>query len=82
MQLRDNVQFLERSMPTGSIKVLAGSSPDDAFSVDVGLGSTMTATDILDGIMRITGAETGSYKTAEFIVTTFQQQMQEILNDK
>lgn len=54
---------------------LAGSSPDDAFSVDVGLGSTMTATDILDGIMRIT-VKLAVTRPAEFIVITFQQQMQ------
>ena len=54
---------------------LAGSSPDDAFSVDVGLGSTMPATDILDGIMRIT-VKLAVTRPAEFIVITFQQQMQ------
>lgn len=54
---------------------LAGSTPEDAFSVDCGLGSTMTAVDILDGIMRIT-VKLAVTRPAEFIVITFQQQMQ------
>lgn len=54
---------------------LAGSVPEDAFSVDIGLGSTMTPTDILDGIMRIT-VKLAVTRPAEFIVITFQQQMQ------
>jgi phage tail sheath protein FI len=33
---------------------LAGASPDDAFSVFVGLGETMTPEDILEGILRVT----------------------------
>ena len=54
---------------------LAGATPEDAFSVDVGLGTTMTAVDILDGIMRIT-VKIAVTRPAEFIVITFQQQMQ------
>ncbi len=54
---------------------LAGAVPEDAFSVDIGLGSTMTPTDILDGIMRIT-VKLAVTRPAEFIVITFQQQMQ------
>ncbi|UII27387.1 phage tail sheath family protein [Fulvivirga maritima] len=54
---------------------LAGSTPEDAFSVDVGLGVTMTPTDVLDGIMRIT-VKLAVTRPAEFIVITFQQQMQ------
>jgi uncharacterized protein len=54
---------------------LAGAVPEDAFTVDIGLGSTMTATDILDGIMRIT-VKLAVTRPAEFIVITFQQQMQ------
>jgi phage tail sheath protein FI len=54
---------------------LAGATPEDAFSVDVGLGSTMTPVDILDGIMRIT-VKIAVTRPAEFIVITFQQQMQ------
>ncbi|MBK6265137.1 phage tail sheath family protein [Marivirga sp. S37H4] len=54
---------------------LAGSSPEDAFSVDVGLGVTMTPTDILDGIMHIS-VKLAVVRPAEFIVITIQQQMQ------
>lgn len=54
---------------------LAGSTPDDAFSVYVGLGETMTPEDILEGIMRIT-VGVAVTRPAEFIEITFQQQMQ------
>lgn len=54
---------------------LAGSTPEDAFSVDVGLGVTMTPTDILDGIMHIS-VKLAVVRPAEFIVITIQQQMQ------
>ena len=54
---------------------LAGSTPDDAFSVHVGLGETMTPEDILEGIMRIT-VLVAIVRPAEFIEITFQQQMQ------
>ncbi|WP_226935609.1 phage tail sheath C-terminal domain-containing protein [Janthinobacterium sp. GW458P] len=54
---------------------LAGASPDDAFSVAVGLNETMTADDILEGILRVTILVAVS-RPAEFIEITFQQQMQ------
>ena len=54
---------------------LAGSTPEDAFEVHVGLGDTMTPEDILEGIMRITVLVAIS-RPAEFIEITFQQQMQ------
>jgi phage tail sheath protein FI len=54
---------------------LAGASPDDAFSVHVGLGETMTPEDILEGILRVTVLVAIS-RPAEFIEITFQQQMQ------
>ena len=54
---------------------LAGASPEDAYSVHVGLGDTMTPEDILEGIMRITVLVAIS-RPAEFIEITFQQQMQ------
>ncbi len=54
---------------------LAGSTPEDAYSVQVGLGVTMTATDVLDGIMRIT-VLLAVVRPAEFIEITFQQQQQ------
>lgn len=54
---------------------LAGTSPDDAFSVFCGLGETMTPEDILEGILRVTVLVAIS-RPAEFIEITFQQQMQ------
>nr|DAV60963.1 MAG TPA: tail sheath protein [Caudoviricetes sp.] len=54
---------------------LAGSSPEDAYEVHIGLGDTMTAEDILEGTMRITVLVAIS-RPAEFIEITFQQQMQ------
>ena len=55
---------------------LAGASPDDAFSVFVGLGETMTPEDILEGILRVT-VLVAITRPAEFIEITFQQQMQQ-----
>jgi phage tail sheath protein FI len=54
---------------------LAGATPDDAFSVSVGLGETMTPEDILEGLMRVT-VLVAPTRPAEFIELTFQQQMQ------
>ncbi|MES2727642.1 MAG: phage tail sheath C-terminal domain-containing protein [Bacteroidota bacterium] len=54
---------------------LMGASASDAFSVDCGLGTTMTADDILNGIM-IVSIKVAVVRPAEFIVITFQQQMQ------
>ena len=54
---------------------LAGAVPDDAFSVHVGLGETMTPEDILEGVLRVTVLVAIS-RPAEFIEITFQQQMQ------
>lgn len=54
---------------------LAGSVPADAYSVAVGLDSTMTGEDILNGLMNIT-IEVAVAHPAEFIVITFQQEMQ------
>jgi uncharacterized protein len=53
---------------------LAGAVPEDAFSVHVGLGESMTAEDILEGILRVTVLVAMS-RPAEFIEITFQQQM-------
>jgi len=55
---------------------LAGAAPEQAFDVQIGLGSTMTPTDILDGKMLIT-VKVALVRPAEFIVITFQQQMQQ-----
>ncbi len=66
------VNFLANVWKRGG---LAGAVPDDAFSVHVGLGETMTPEDILEGILRVTVLVAIS-RPAEFIEITFQQQMQ------
>jgi phage tail sheath protein FI len=53
---------------------LMGAVPEDAFSVHVGLGETMTPNDILEGILRVT-VLVAMVRPAEFIEITFQQQM-------
>jgi uncharacterized protein len=54
---------------------LAGSAPDDAFSVSCGLGETMTPQDILDGVMRVS-LMIAILRPAEFIPITIEQRMQ------
>jgi len=66
------VNFLTEKWKQGA---LAGASPDDAFEVQVGLGTTMTGLDILEGKMLIT-VKLAIVRPAEFIVVTFEQQMQ------
>lgn len=53
---------------------LMGASASDAFSVQCGLGTTMTGDDILNGFMNVT-VKVAVVRPAEFIVITFQQQM-------
>ncbi len=55
---------------------LAGAKPEDAFYVRVGLGTTMTAQDILEGRMNV---EIGMavVRPAEFIILKFSHKMQE-----
>jgi phage tail sheath protein FI len=55
---------------------LAGAKPDQAFFVNVGLGTTMTAQDILDGFMYV---EIGmaAVRPAEFIILKFSHKLQE-----
>lgn len=53
---------------------LAGATPEDAFVVEIGLGTTMTPEDILEGIIRIT-VLLALQRQAEFVEVTFQQQM-------
>ena len=52
---------------------LQGASPADAFSVECGLGATMTSDDLLLGFMNVT-VKVAIVHPAEFIVITFQQQ--------
>ena len=66
------VNFLTSVWAQGA---LIGTKPAEAFSVAVGLGETMTANDVLDGYMRVT-VKVAVLRPAEFIVLTFQQQMQ------
>lgn len=54
---------------------LMGDTASDAFSVQCGLGSTMTAQDILDGYM-VVAVTLQMIHPAEFIELTFTQQMQ------
>lgn len=54
---------------------LAGATPEDAYDVRVGLGTTMTEADILDGHMNVSVRVAVAYP-AEFIALTFQQKMQ------
>jgi hypothetical protein len=53
---------------------LQGAVPDDAFQIFCGLGETMTADDILEGILRVTVMVAVTHP-AEFIEITFQQQL-------
>lgn len=64
--------FLNEQWKQGA---LAGSTPEDAFSVDIGLGTTMTPADISKGKM-IVSVKLAISKPAEFTVITFIQQMQ------
>lgn len=53
---------------------LQGASAADAFSVQCGLGTTMTSDDIVNGFMKVT-IKVAITRPAEFIILTFQQQM-------
>ena len=64
--------FLTNQWQSG---LLAGQSADDAFSVEIGLGATMTPNDILDGVLKMT-VKVAITRPAEFIVITFEQQQQ------
>jgi hypothetical protein len=56
--------------------LLVGSSTSEAFEIEIGLGSTMTANDILDGVLKMT-VKVAIVRPAEFIVLTFEQKQQE-----
>ncbi len=64
--------FLTNQWQSG---LLAGQSPEDAYQVAIGLGSTMTPNDILDGVLKMT-VKVAITRPAEFIVITFEQQQQ------
>ncbi len=53
---------------------LQGASAADAFSVECGLGTTMTSEDLANGFMKVS-IKVAVVRPAEFIILTFQQQM-------
>ena len=53
---------------------LQGASASDAFSVECGLGVTMTGDDILNGFMKV-AIKVAVVHPAEYIVITIQQEM-------
>jgi phage tail sheath protein FI len=53
---------------------LVGATEDQAYQVEVGLGTTMTPQDVLDGYMKVI-VKVAISRPAEFIVITFQQKM-------
>lgn len=55
---------------------LAGAVAEEAYDVQIGLGSTMTPYDILDGKM-VVCVKVAIVRPAEFIVITFQQLLQQ-----
>ena len=63
--------FLRSQWQAGA---LVGATEDQAFQVEVGLGTTMTPQDILDGYMKVS-VKVAISRPAEFIVITFQQKM-------
>lgn len=74
LKLKTSIEnFLTDVWKNGS---LAGATPTQAYDVNVGLGSTMTPNDILEGIMRVS-VKCAITRPAEFIEITFEQKMQE-----
>ncbi|OYX45841.1 MAG: hypothetical protein B7Y90_17945 [Alphaproteobacteria bacterium 32-64-14] len=53
---------------------LVGGTPDQAFAVQIGLGSTMTAQDVSNGVM-IVSAQVALARPAEFVAFEFRQKM-------
>jgi len=54
---------------------LAGGAVSDAFEVNVGLGTSMTSEDIIEGMLKVS-VKVALLRPAEFIVITFEQRMQ------
>lgn len=65
--------FLNRLWRDGA---LAGATPEDAYFVNVGLGVTMTAVDILEGRL-IVEIGMAAARPAEFIILRFSHKLQE-----
>jgi hypothetical protein len=55
---------------------LAGAKPEEAFFVNVGLGETMSADDILNGKL-IVEIGMAAVRPAEFIILNFSHKLQE-----
>ena len=55
---------------------LAGSTPEAAYFVNVGLGTTMTAQDILEGRL-IVEIGVAAVRPSEFIILRFSHKLQE-----
>lgn len=66
------VNFLTNKWMQGA---LAGATPEETFDVQIGLGATMTGLDVLEGRMLVS-VKLAIARPAEFIVLTFEQQMQ------
>lgn len=65
--------YLTSQWKTGT---LAGSKPEEAFSVSIGLGSTMTAADVLNGLMHMM-VGVALLRPAEFTIFRITQRMQQ-----
>jgi uncharacterized protein len=66
------VNFLSNVWKSGGLQ---GASSEDAFGVDCGLGETMTADDVRDGILKIQ-VLVAMTRPAEFTVMVFERQVQ------
>jgi len=64
------VNFLTSAWKRGGLQ---GATPEDAFQVLCGLGETMTAEDVLNGILRVT-VKVAVMRPAEFMEFAFAQQ--------
>lgn len=65
--------FLQQTWSQGG---LMGNTPQQAFTVECGLGSTMTTQDLLEGYM-VVEVRVAMVRPAEFIVLNFKQKMPE-----
>jgi Phage tail sheath protein FI len=71
-----NIQALIENYLTELWKqgALQGAKPEHAFAVQIGLGKTMTNTDLLEGMLRVQ-IMISVVRPAEFLVLSFQQKM-------
>lgn len=72
MRIRTMVEgFLDQLWRDGALQ---GEKPEHAYQVLIGLGVTMTPTDILEGILRFT-VQVAAVRPAEFIEISFEHKM-------